>query len=181
MVLLAGTGAGALVFHGATVRLLPALACVGFVLADIVSVPVPGHPGSVLAKLSAQIPARGDAPVQVAFYPFLTPDYGPEYHELAGIARRHGLALVNAGGDENGLSDLSNPQVQDRLRAMGVSFVVVSVPDYVRRREMLDEAHVLLPVDQEGNAVSWLAPEPGELVRLHVIRADIDGSLLLAP
>jgi len=71
--------------------------------------------------------------------------------------------------------------VQDRLRAMGVGFVVVSVPDYVRRREMLEEAHVLLPVDQEGNAVAWLAPEPADLLRMHVVRADVDGSLLLTP
>ena len=71
--------------------------------------------------------------------------------------------------------------MQTQLRARGVRYVVVSLAYYARRREILDEAHVLLPLDQEGTASAWLAPEPADLLRFTVIRAEGDGSLLLSP
>lgn len=181
VVLLGGVAVSSLAFPGNKLRLVPAVLLVVLIGADVASPPVFGHPASVLARSSAWMPVERGSRARIAFYPFLTPDYGPEYDELSALARRENFEFVNQDGDENALGDLTDPNVQTQLRARGVRYVVVSLADYARRREILDEAHVLLPLDQEGTASAWLAPEPADLLRLTVIRAEGDGSLLLSP
>lgn len=177
--LLGAAGAEALLerFRAARMWVVPLLVLA--VAFDVVSLPPLGHPATALQQTSAYIrSSSGAPPPKVAFYPFLTQDYGPEYGELVRVARRQGDALVNADYADYGLADLTAAETIPRLRRIGVQYVVLSLSDYTRRRDILDEAHVLLPLDQEGAAKSWIVPDPSSLSALTLVRSRNDGTFL---
>jgi hypothetical protein len=77
--------------------------------------------------------------------------------------------------------DISAPDARAKLATLGIQYVVVSLGDYTRRREMLQEAHVLLPLAARAAAPAWMAPEPNKLLGFRVLESESDGTLLLTP
>jgi hypothetical protein len=170
--LLAGVGAEVI----ARRNVVRVLALATFVLLDVLSLPSATNSSSVLARLSPAIPPS----TKVAFYPFLTSDYGPEYDDLLRIAHRFGYRLANEDRGAGALlGDLALPGTLQRLRSLGVAYAVVSPGDYSRRREILSEAHVILPLDQLISSPGWLAPEPADLSGMPIVRSQSDGSFLI--
>ena len=161
------------------VAVVPALAVAVLLLLDFGSLPASVHAASALAQVGAGVAPSGTPP-KVAFYPFISRGYGPEYDALVSQAQRLHIELVNAEDPADpSLADLSAPATARRLESMGTQYVVVSLNDYVRRREMLREAHLLLPADQYQSSAAWLVPEPASLLALRLERTATDGTMLL--
>jgi hypothetical protein len=177
--ILGGIGLTTILASAPKLRVVLVGAAAVFVLLDVVSFPIYGHPGSALATISKAIPPS-PVPPKVVFYPYLSQEYGPEFEDLVLVAHRQGLSLLNEHPSDADL-DISAPDARAKLATLGIQYVVVSLGDYTRRREMLQEAHVLLPLAARAAAPAWMAPEPNKLLGFRVLESESDGTLLLTP
>jgi hypothetical protein len=179
--LLAGAGFAA-ALRMPSQRRTATLVVLGLLVAiDCVNLPARGHPGSVVTSVAQSLDTnRQHDPIEAAFYPMLTADYGAEFDDVIATARQHGLELLNDSADADAFANLSDPSTLSRLRARGVRYVIVSLGDYPRRAEILREGHVMLPDDQDWNPAAWTAPDPTALSQRNVSsRAETGGTVVL--
>jgi hypothetical protein len=156
-----------------------ALAAVLAIL-DVLAIPRQGHLAFELARLSKFIPPASESPIRIAIYPLVTQGFGPEYNDLVRLAHDRNDVLVNESAQEGeSIANLSDPNTGRLLRELGAQYLIVSLSDYSRRREMLREAHILLPLDQEEGTSAWVAPEPVDILRFQLVSARADGTVLL--
>jgi hypothetical protein len=178
--LLGGAGFAALVDQRRGILVVPSVAALGLLLLDLLFVPVPSHPAIALARMRNVIPASAEQP-KLAFYPFVTQGYGPEYTSLVRAAHRAHVQLINENeGDDSAVADLSAPGTLQRLRSIGTQYIVVSLEDYSRRRDILQKARVVLPLDQYEDSSAWLTPEPSDLLGMRPVNTQADGTMLFA-
>ncbi|GAC1309590.1 MAG: hypothetical protein NVS2B3_01210 [Vulcanimicrobiaceae bacterium] len=170
---------GAAIMRMMTVgRRLPRLAAYGLIAIAIfesIPFPVPGHAGAVLRSLANELSRREAIRPKVAFYPYLTDVDGPEFADLERSADRAGIDLLNETGVSN-IGDLADPGMVDRLKSQGVRYIVVSLDEYSRRREILRNARLLLPNDRERQSSAWTAPTPERLVSFRSLHVGRDRS-----
>ena len=179
-ILLAGIGVKAIIELPAARRGALLMISAVSLLLDTVGPSGRGHPAAALESVSQSI-VTSHLPVKVAFYPFLTRSFGREYAELRRTADRHDFQLLNESLiGESGFDDLAARDTIASLRAAGVRYVIVSLQDYPRRRELLNVAHVVLPADQELPTAAWVVPSPDSLLRDGRLVTNVDGTLVIS-
>lgn len=176
--LLGGLGLGHLSRAPANRAMLGLTVAAAALLLDVAFLPPARQVAETFERATRQIPAS-DGPI--AFYPFLTASDGAEFYELAKSAKRRSFVLFNDDvGAPPAIRDLSAYDTLPQLRRAGVRLIVVSLDDYSRRREILREAHILLPADRREATKSWSVPDASQLGAARVVRTDADGVLVLA-